>query len=184
MIPQIIKPKLKAWEEHTFPMLDADGDPYISKYGINFPAVTMKAHPWTNGSVIHCYVYNKDLLDFFFTIIEKGYSYKSIEDYFQSIFKVSPDVYKNILINPDYAERYDEVKRNRTRRTRDIVEGFTDYETVDMDNKNSVYLAKAIHSSRIGVLSKIDKDYKPSSDSNINVSGNLAQIILPSKTEE
>lgn len=184
MIPQIIKPKLKVGEFHIHSMLDENGDPYISKFGFPFPAVSFEAKPWTNGSVKHCYVYTPELLDFFFEIIEKGVSYKTIEDYFFEIFNATPDVYRKIIENPDYSERYNEVKRCRARRIRDIVEAFADYEKVDISNKNTIDLAKNLHKSRIGVLGKIDKDYRDTKDINANFSGNLAKIILPSKTED
>jgi hypothetical protein len=175
----ITLPLLKFGEVKVFSFEDENGLNMISPFhGIPLPKTITVAREHSTHNTLK---YEADFVDFIFNCVDFDISARKIEAYLTKIIGITPNVME-FLFKPENAERYKIARERRKLRIMEKVETFSDYEDIK-PTKESIILAKNIFASRFAVLSRLNKEYSEKKESNVNVSGNLAQVIIAPKEE-
>lgn len=126
------------------------------------------------------FIYDDNFFNNILEIVKTGISARTAETYFRKITGWYIAVYNSNYMN--YAHLFNELREKKLEELSADASYLTDYDITDKTKEEIAY-ARAKGQARIAVLSKLKKEWKDTPQE-LNISGNLATIILPKKEEE
>ena len=164
-------------ESYTYSFQDDLGFPLIAPWGIAVPDLTIncvKRNP--NGKALEWH-YTETFIDFIFESCSKGVSNKRFDNYIWEITG-HPCYSLTIVQNPSRRERYELLTKTRLQLHKDAVLNLQDLDTVPQYfRKEDIDLAKEYTKARLGVLGKLDPDFK----NDLEINHKFAQINIAPK---
>lgn len=176
-LPSDVK-KLQPGDEYIYPMLDADGYSIIAPWGSVVPPLKLFCERFGLGKKL-CWDYSY-FGDYIYESCSRGVSTERFDRWLYDATGLRGYCLKYLLSNPD---KYKKLNEDRMEYNRNSVKMIQDLDNApDRYDQVELKMMELRQKSRIGVLARLDPEFREKVDQNI--SGNIAQIIIPKKDDD
>ena len=171
--------KLKPGEHYIYRFLDENGERELTPWGIDIPDLRINCIKYDEISKSLRWDY-MSFVDFIFESLESGVTTEYFDSWMYEKTGVRAYVLKTVQADE---ERYKKLLELRLKVMRNAVMGVSELEFKNRRVEQvDVNLGKYRHNAKMSVLARLDPEFRESI--NQNISGNIAQIILPEKNKE
>lgn len=123
---------------------------------------------------------NFEFAEFIWETYEKNIPVEFTETFLREELGIRIDIYK--FLEKD-RPRMEEIRVNRKRRMMDDIEQSKHYDGIPKTPEEIAY-ANAVNKAKLMIVSRTQREYNIQQEQKIDVTGNLAQVIIPAKNEE
>jgi len=175
--PEAVK-KLEIGEEYWFENIDEDGFSKMSPWGLEIPRMKIYVEKFHQAKRI-CWDY-ATFEDFIYESCSRGVSCDRFDTWMGELTGIRTYVLRHLTKNQ---EKFKELDARRMEYNRTSVKTIQ-----DLDNTSKrlepleLKLAELKQKARVGVLARLDPEFREKTDQNIT--GNIAQIIIPKKEDD
>lgn len=120
-----------------------------------------------------------EFTEFIWKTFEKNIPIDFTEDFLRENMLISMDLY--YILNED-TERLEEIRKIRKRKLMDDIEQSKSFDGIQKTVEEIKY-AEAVNKAKLMIVSRTQKEYREKTESDINLTGNLAKIVIAPKDE-
>lgn len=170
--------KMNPGDYYIFPMVDENGISEITPWGLEIPPLKIKCEKFHEGKRL-CWDYIS-FGDFIYESCSRGVSTERFDQWLFEKCGLRGYCLKFLMTDE---QKYEELNKKRLEYNRNAVKMIQDLDNSPKDyDQVQLKMMELKQKSRLGVLARLDPEFKEKIDQ--NVTGNIAQIIMPKKDEE
>lgn len=124
---------------------------------------------------------NYDFMEFLWLCFERNIPNDFTEDFLRDTLGIHFDVHK--ALSDIDLPRMDKIRIDRKRKLMDDIEQSKQYDGIPK-TKEEIDYANAVNKAKLMIVSRTQREYNISQEQKVEVTGNLAQVIIPKKDEE
>jgi hypothetical protein len=171
--------KIKPGEHYIYRFLDENGEREQTPWGLPIPDLKINCVKYDEISKYLRWDYIS-FIDFIFESLESGVTTEHFDNWMWEKTGVRSYILKPVQSRE---ERYKKLLELRLKVMRNAVLGISELEFKNKRADNvDVQLGRFRHNAKFAVLARLDPDFKETI--NQNITGNIAQIILPEKNKD
>lgn len=124
---------------------------------------------------------NHDFLEFLWLCFKKNIPNDFTEKFLREEIGIRIDVYA--ALNESDRPRMEQIRVDRKRKLMDDIEQSKQFDNIPKTPEEIAY-AKAVNQGKLMIVSRTQREYNIAQEQKVEVTGNLAQVIIPAKDEE
>lgn len=124
---------------------------------------------------------NIDFLEFLFLCFEMNIPVDFTEKFLREEIGIRIDVYR--ALSDTDLPRMEQIRVDRKRKLMDDIEQSKQFDNIPKTPEEIAY-AKAVNQGKLMIVSRTQREYNIAQEQKVEVTGNLAQVIIPAKDEE
>ena len=123
---------------------------------------------------------NIEFSEFLWTTYKKNIPIDFTEEYLREVIGIRMDIYEHMEKD---RPRMDEIRVNRRRKLMDDIEQSKHYDGIPKTPEEIKY-ADSVNKAKLMIVSRTQREYNIQQEQKIDVTGNLAQVIIAAKDDE
>ena len=124
---------------------------------------------------------NKEFFEFLWSCYEQNIPNEFTEKFLREEIGIRMDVFK--ALHESDCGRMDRIRVLRKRKLMDDIEQSKQYDGIPKTPEEIAY-ANAVNKAKLMIVSRTQREYNIAQEQKVEVTGNLAQVIIPAKDEE